>query len=71
MFCHFATFVDQLAAVFGERILEYTKSLCQGKFDYLERLPDDIVLQIMSYLQLKDFTLLAQVSHRFRKVRAS
>ncbi|GAA6221600.1 F-box only protein 36a [Lates japonicus] len=59
---------QQLGAVFGQRILEYTISLCQGKIDYLERLPDDIMLQIMSYLQLKEATLLAQVSHRFRKL---
>uniref|UniRef100_A0A3Q3L2E6 F-box domain-containing protein n=1 Tax=Mastacembelus armatus TaxID=205130 RepID=A0A3Q3L2E6_9TELE len=38
------------------------------KFDYLERLPNDIMLKIMSYLQLKDAALLAQVSHRFRKL---
>lgn len=43
--------------------------LCQGQFDYLERLPDDILLKILSYLQLKDTTLLAQVSPRFRKVK--
>ncbi|XP_026224123.1 F-box only protein 36a isoform X2 [Anabas testudineus] len=51
----------QLGAVFGRRILEYTKSLCQGKFDYLERLPDDMMLHIMSYLQLKDTAHLAQL----------
>uniref|UniRef100_A0A3B5A477 F-box protein 36 n=1 Tax=Stegastes partitus TaxID=144197 RepID=A0A3B5A477_9TELE len=50
----------QLDAVFGQRILDYTISLCQGKFDYLERLPDGILLRILSYLQLKDTTLLAQ-----------
>uniref|UniRef100_A0A8P4GKF5 F-box protein 36a n=1 Tax=Dicentrarchus labrax TaxID=13489 RepID=A0A8P4GKF5_DICLA len=47
----------------------HNKSLkCKGKFDYLERLPDDILIRIMSYLQLKDTTLMAQVSHRFRKL---
>ncbi|XP_078102563.1 F-box only protein 36a [Sander vitreus] len=59
---------QQVGNVFGERILEYTRSLCQGKFDYLERLPDDIMLQILSYLELRDTTLLAQASQRFRKL---
>ncbi|XP_042342133.1 F-box only protein 36a [Plectropomus leopardus] len=62
------TLQRQIGAVFGQRILEYTRSLCQGKLDYLERLPDDILLQILSYLELKDIAQLAQVSKRFRKV---
>ncbi|KAM8902343.1 F-box only protein 36a [Spinachia spinachia] len=62
---------QKVDAVFGRRILEYTRSLCQGKFDYLERLPNDIVLKILSQLELTDVTLLAQVSHRFRQVRGS
>uniref|UniRef100_A0A3B4VFK1 F-box protein 36a n=1 Tax=Seriola dumerili TaxID=41447 RepID=A0A3B4VFK1_SERDU len=65
--CHFSH-VEQIGTVFGQRILEYTISLCQGKFDYLERLPDNMMLCIMSYLKLKETTLLAQVSHRFRKL---
>ncbi|XP_026169154.1 F-box only protein 36a [Mastacembelus armatus] len=67
-FLHHKMLHNELGAVFGERILEYTISLCQGEFDYLERLPNDIMLKIMSYLQLKDAALLAQVSHRFRKL---
>ncbi|XP_034723686.1 F-box only protein 36a isoform X2 [Etheostoma cragini] len=67
-FIHHKMLQQQVGAVFGERILEHTKSLCQGKFDYLERLPDDIMLQILSYLELKDTTLLAQASQRFREL---
>ncbi|XP_059187720.1 F-box only protein 36a [Centropristis striata] len=67
-FLHQKMLKQQVGAVFGQRILEYTISLCQGKFDYLERLPDDILLQILNYLELKDTTLVAQVSQRFRKL---
>ncbi|XP_029374211.1 F-box only protein 36a [Echeneis naucrates] len=67
-FLHSKMLQQQLGTVLGQRILEYTISLCQGKFDYLERLPDDMMLRIMSYLQLKEITILAQVSHRFRKL---
>ncbi|XP_008280842.1 F-box only protein 36a [Stegastes partitus] len=70
-FLHEKMLQREVDAVFGQRILDYTISLCQGKFDYLERLPDGILLRILSYLQLKDTTLLAQVSHRFRKLCSS
>ncbi|KAL6116300.1 uncharacterized protein ACO6RY_00947 [Pungitius sinensis] len=59
---------QKVDAVFGPRILDYTRLLCQGNFDYLERLPNDIVLKILSHLELTDVTLLAQVSHRFRQI---
>uniref|UniRef100_A0A3Q4GCR6 F-box protein 36a n=1 Tax=Neolamprologus brichardi TaxID=32507 RepID=A0A3Q4GCR6_NEOBR len=61
----------EVGAVFGQRILDYTAALCQGKFDYLERLPDDIMLRIMYCLELKDMALLAQTSRRFKTVRTT
>uniref|UniRef100_UPI0037E6F9E4 F-box only protein 36a n=1 Tax=Semicossyphus pulcher TaxID=241346 RepID=UPI0037E6F9E4 len=67
-FLHNKMLHQQVGAAFGQRILEHAVSLCQGKFDYLERLPDDLLLRILSYLELKDTTLLAQASHRFRKL---
>ncbi|XP_051255490.1 F-box only protein 36a [Dicentrarchus labrax] len=67
-FLHNKSLKYDVDAVFGQRILDHTILLCEGKFDYLERLPDDILIRIMSYLQLKDTTLMAQVSHRFRKL---
>ncbi|KAM4590244.1 F-box only protein 36a [Fundulus diaphanus] len=60
--------IDDVGSVFGQRILEYTLSLCRGDYDYLERLPDDIALRILSFLPLKDTALVAQVSHRFRQL---
>lgn len=65
----FLIIVEQLDVVFGPKILEYTLSLCQGHFDYLERLPDQLLLKILSYLSLQDIGQLSQTSSRFRKVR--
>ncbi|XP_074534855.1 F-box only protein 36a [Halichoeres trimaculatus] len=65
-FLHHKRLQEQVGAVFGPKTLEYAVSLCQGNFNYLDRLPDDILLRILSFLDLKDTTLLAQVSHRFR-----
>uniref|UniRef100_A0A671LMI1 F-box domain-containing protein n=1 Tax=Sinocyclocheilus anshuiensis TaxID=1608454 RepID=A0A671LMI1_9TELE len=44
----------QLAAGFGTRILEYSLALCRGHFDYLECLPDKLLLKILSYISLQD-----------------
>uniref|UniRef100_A0A3P9PYG8 F-box protein 36a n=1 Tax=Poecilia reticulata TaxID=8081 RepID=A0A3P9PYG8_POERE len=52
--------------VFGEKILDYSLSLCQGNYDYLDRLQDDLLLKIISFLQLKDRFVLAQLSKRFK-----
>lgn len=61
--------LEQLAVVFGTRILEYTLALCQGHFDYLERLPDRLLLKILSYMSIQDIGRLSQTSTRFKKVR--
>uniref|UniRef100_A0A8C7TDV8 F-box domain-containing protein n=1 Tax=Oncorhynchus mykiss TaxID=8022 RepID=A0A8C7TDV8_ONCMY len=42
--------------------------LCQGNFDYLERLPNDLLLQILAFLELKDVAQLAQTTKRFHKL---
>ncbi|XP_029789515.1 F-box only protein 36 [Suricata suricatta] len=58
----------QIALIFGARILDYVFSLCEGKFDFLERLPDNLLLSIISYLDLEDIAKLSQTSHRFAKL---
>ncbi|CAO2625218.1 F-box only protein 36 [Lemmus lemmus] len=58
----------QVALVFGARILDYVFNLCEGKFDYLERLSDKLLLKIICYLDLEDIARLSQTSSRFAKV---
>ncbi|XP_021570700.1 F-box only protein 36 isoform X2 [Carlito syrichta] len=58
----------QVALIFGSRILDYVFNLCYGKFDFLERLSDDLLLSIISYLDLEDVARLSQTSHRFAKL---
>lgn len=58
----------QVAVVFGAKILDYVFNLCEGKFDYLERLSDKLLLKIMNYLDLEDIARLSQTSSRFEKV---
>ncbi|XP_056621538.1 F-box only protein 36a isoform X2 [Triplophysa dalaica] len=62
------TFQKQLDVVFGPKSLEYTLSLCRGHFEYLVRLPDQLLLNILSYLPLQDIGHISQTSSRFRKL---
>uniref|UniRef100_A0A8D2GY78 F-box only protein n=1 Tax=Urocitellus parryii TaxID=9999 RepID=A0A8D2GY78_UROPR len=43
----------------------------QSKFDFLERLSDDLLLYIISYLDLEDIARLSQTSRRFAKLCTS
>uniref|UniRef100_A0A8C5KM85 F-box protein 36 n=1 Tax=Jaculus jaculus TaxID=51337 RepID=A0A8C5KM85_JACJA len=59
---------QQIALIFGTRILDYVFNLCEGKVDFLERLTDKLLLKIIFYLDLEDIARLSQVSHRFAKL---
>uniref|UniRef100_A0A8C6UK21 F-box protein 36b n=1 Tax=Neogobius melanostomus TaxID=47308 RepID=A0A8C6UK21_9GOBI len=61
-------FQAEIATVFGRDVLEHAKSLCQGHFNYLERLPDALLLRIMGFLELEDVGQLLRTSHRFWKL---
>ncbi|KAF6113753.1 F-box protein 36 [Phyllostomus discolor] len=58
----------QIALIFGGKTLDYVFNLCEGKFDFLERLSDNLLLNIISYLDLEDIANLSQTSHRFLKL---
>nr|XP_020143627.1 F-box only protein 36 [Microcebus murinus] len=58
----------QIAVVFGAKIVEYVFNLCEGKLDFLERLSDNLLLRIISYLDLEDVARLSQTSRRFAKL---
>ncbi|CAG5896950.1 unnamed protein product [Menidia menidia] len=62
---------SELAVVFGQKALQYTKALCQGHFDYLERLSDSLLLRIINYLELEDVDQLGRTSHRFKQLCGS
>uniref|UniRef100_A0A8C3VZV1 F-box protein 36 n=1 Tax=Catagonus wagneri TaxID=51154 RepID=A0A8C3VZV1_9CETA len=61
----------EIALIFGARILDYVFSLCEGKFDFLERLSDSLLLSIISYLDLEGIARLSQTSRRFAKLCTS
>uniref|UniRef100_A0A8C1UHX3 F-box domain-containing protein n=1 Tax=Cyprinus carpio TaxID=7962 RepID=A0A8C1UHX3_CYPCA len=52
----------------ASNILHLILALCQGHFDYLEHLPDKLLLKILSYIALQDIGHRSQTSSRFRKL---
>ncbi|XP_051808890.1 F-box only protein 36b [Acanthochromis polyacanthus] len=62
---------SEVRMVFGHRILQYAKSLCQGHFDYLERLSDPLLLRIINYLELEDMGQLGRTSRKFKQLCGS
>ncbi|XP_060778867.1 F-box only protein 36a [Neoarius graeffei] len=59
---------QQIGLVFGSKFLDYTVGLCEGRFDYLERLSDNLLQHIISYLNFHDICHLSETSHRFKKL---
>ncbi|XP_053315794.1 F-box only protein 36 [Spea bombifrons] len=62
------TLQAQIGIVFGQNTLNYVLKLCQGYYDFLDRLPDSLLLYILTFLDLEDIAQLAQVSHSFQKI---
>ncbi|KAK3519640.1 hypothetical protein QTP86_017626, partial [Hemibagrus guttatus] len=62
---------SQVLMVFGPGVLQYSKRLCEGQYDYLQRLPDSLLLHIMAHLELEDVRRLAQTCHRFKQFCSS
>ena len=42
----------------------------KGKLDYIVRLPEKIIIKIISNLDLEDLSRLSQVNHLFRQVKS-
>ncbi|KAM9317267.1 F-box only protein 36 [Gastrophryne carolinensis] len=63
-----STMQAQIGIIFGQRILNYVINLCQGQYDFLERLSEPLILYILTFLELEDITQLSQVSHTFQKI---
>ncbi|XP_056600002.1 F-box only protein 36-like [Triplophysa dalaica] len=59
---------SQVAMVFGPHILQYSINLCQGQYDYLVRLPNSILFNIMAYFNLEDISGLSHTCRRFREL---
>ncbi|XP_075717375.1 F-box only protein 36 isoform X2 [Rhinoderma darwinii] len=61
----------QIGIVFGKKTQSYVTNLCHGQYDLLERLPESLILYILTFLDLEDIAQLSQVSHTFQKISNS
>ncbi|XP_041919213.1 F-box only protein 36a [Alosa sapidissima] len=70
-FLHDAGLQHLVGVVFGQHTLEHSKALCEGHYNYLERLPNQLLLRVFFYLSFRDIGRLAQTSQRFWKLSNS
>ncbi|KAG8541733.1 hypothetical protein GDO81_028341 [Engystomops pustulosus] len=59
---------SQIGVIFGQKTLSHVMNLCRGQYDFLERLPEPLILYILTFLDLEDVAQLSQVSHTFQKI---
>lgn len=58
-----------ILCAFGKQFSEYVKNIVvNGHVDYIQRLPEPILLKIISYLSLEDLSRLSQVNTYFREL---
>ncbi|XP_016429299.1 F-box only protein 36-like [Sinocyclocheilus rhinocerous] len=59
---------NQVGMVFGPHILQYSQNLCQGHYDYIVRLPNALLFNIMAHLDLEDISVISRTCRRFREL---
>ncbi|XP_044284206.1 F-box only protein 36-like [Varanus komodoensis] len=58
----------QVQNIFGNKMLEYVLNLCQGQYDFLIRMPDNLIIHILSFLTMEDIKQLSKTCKRFRQL---
>ncbi|PAA71450.1 hypothetical protein BOX15_Mlig000001g1 [Macrostomum lignano] len=57
--------------VFGKDIVRYIEGLIEGNYDWLVRLPDDLLVYLLTFLNLEDIERLSHVSTRLKIICTS
>ena len=61
--------LEEIARIFGQNTLTYMLNIVEkGKLDYILRLPESVMLKIISHLDLEDLSRLSQVNTYLRQV---
>uniref|UniRef100_A0A8C8R9W9 F-box domain-containing protein n=1 Tax=Pelusios castaneus TaxID=367368 RepID=A0A8C8R9W9_9SAUR len=58
----------EVQTIFGNKMLKYTLNLCQGRYDFLVRMPDKVVMHILSFLNADDIRQLSNTCKKFQQV---
>ncbi|XP_065277653.1 F-box only protein 36-like [Emys orbicularis] len=61
----------QVQNIFGNKMLEYTLNLCQGCYDFLTRMPDNLIMHILSFLNSDDIRQLSKTCKKFQQLCSS
>ncbi|KAL7983844.1 hypothetical protein Chor_000720 [Crotalus horridus] len=59
---------QQVQSIFGKNMLKYTLNLCQGHYDFLVRMPENLIVHIMSFLNMEDIEQLSKTCKRFQQL---
>ncbi|XP_009274430.1 PREDICTED: F-box only protein 36-like [Aptenodytes forsteri] len=57
--------------VFGNNTLEYAVNLCQRHYDFLVRMPENIIIHILSFLDADDLQQLSKTCKKFQQLCSS
>ncbi|XP_066474943.1 F-box only protein 36-like [Tiliqua scincoides] len=58
----------QLQNIFGKTTLDYILNLCQGHYDFLVRMPDSLIIRILSFLNTDDIRQFSKTCKRFQQL---
>ncbi|KAH0624570.1 hypothetical protein JD844_032184 [Phrynosoma platyrhinos] len=59
---------EQMQSVFGKPMLVYVLNLCQEHYDFLIRMPESLIIHILSFLNTEDIRQLSKTCKRFWKL---
>ncbi|KAM3836545.1 F-box only protein 36-like [Vipera latastei] len=59
---------EHVQSIFGKNMLKYTLNLCQGHYDFLVRMPENLIVHIMSFLNMEDIKQLSKTCKRFQQL---
>lgn len=66
----FSCNTERVRNVFGNNTLEYTVNLCQRHYDFLVRMPENIIIHILLFLDADDLQQLSKTCKKFQQVRS-
>ncbi|XP_008105245.2 F-box only protein 36 [Anolis carolinensis] len=58
----------EMQSIFGKPMLDYVINLCQEHYDFLIRMPDSLIVHILSFLNTEDIRQLSKTCKRFWKL---
>nr|XP_020639655.1 F-box only protein 36-like isoform X1 [Pogona vitticeps] len=55
----------QIQSIFGKKMMNYFLNLCQGHYDFLVRMPENLIIYILSFLNIEDIRQFSKTCKRF------